>query len=661
MPIVQVALDVPLDRLFDYEAPGATREDIGRRVKVPFGKDEKVGIIATLSEQSDMPRDRLKIVREIWRDIPPLSADDFQLLKFCSGYYHHPLGPVIVNALPPGLRRASGWVPPKRVARHDPVEIVPAPDLTDEQERSVATVLSRLDRFQPYLLKGVTGSGKTEVYLKAIEKIVHEGGQALVLVPEINLTPQFEKRFRERLPNANLVSLHSGLGEKERVSRWLAAQRGDAQVILGTRLAVFCPAPRLGLVIVDEEHDPSYKQQEGLRYSARDLAVVRAQLRDVPVLLGSATPSLESWWNAKAGRYHLLSLQRRAQPGSKMPTVRLIRTDPARHPRVAFSPEAIVALRQRLARGEQSLVFINRRGYSPVLLCSQCGWVCGCSRCSARMVVHLRAHQMRCHHCGELQSIPRHCPECGNVQLGMPGMGTQRIESELREQFPGARILRVDSDTLERRNAWRQTADAITSGEADILVGTQVLVKGHDFPGITLVVALETDSGLYSSDFRGSEHLFSQLVQVAGRAGRAERPGEVLIQTAFPEHPLLNAVLEHDYEHFASLELDQRRMVGFPPFTHQAVLRASSEKPAILEKFMVTAAESARLEARGITVFDPVPARLQRVAGKTRWQLLVQSENRPRLQNFLTRWQSGLAELGDSRISWVLDVDPMEL
>ncbi len=660
MPIVQVALDIPLSRLFDYEAPTATAADIGRRVLVPFGHEDKVGIILAIKTDADCTPEQIKPIKALWQDVPALSESDLSFLHFCSEYYHHPLGPVILNALPPGLRRISGWTPPKRQTKIVTPEAVPFPPLTPDQITAAKAIHACPSGFQTFLLHGITGSGKTEVYLNAIQRVVQQDMQVLVLTPEINLTPQLELRFRQRLPTVPLISLHSNLGEKERVARWLKAQRGEASVILGTRLAVFCPIPHLGLIVVDEEHDASYKQQEGLRYSARDLAVVRAQMLQIPIILGSATPAIESWWNARSGRYQLLKLSQRAQPGARLPLIHLVQ--PSRRPSPqTISKTVLQALQQRLDRSEQSLVFINRRGYAPTLLCSQCGWVCSCTRCSARMVVHLRAHQLRCHHCGDQCAIPLHCPECGNARLESIGDGTQKIETQLREQFPAARILRIDSDTLSRQDAWTETAAAIQTGQVDILVGTQVLVKGHDFPKITLVVALNVDGALFSNDFRGGERLFSQLIQVAGRAGRADRPGEVMIQTDFPQHPLFMALLQHDYEDFAQRELEQRRLAGFPPFVYQAILRASAEKASLVESFMLEALQLAKPIAKGIEIYDPVPAPMARLAGKTRLQLLAQCNNRSRLQTFLTAWQTQLFTIARSRVSWVLDVDPLEL
>src|SRR5690606_35171985 len=397
----------------------------------------------------------------------------------------------------------------------------------------------------------------------------------LVLVPEINLTPQLEQQFRERLRGAAMVTLTSALAENERAANWLAAQTGRAQVVLGTRLAVFAPLPRLGLIVVDEEHDASFKQQDGVRYSARDLAVFRASRAAAPVVLGSATPSLESFHHAQAGRYALLELPERAREGARMPTVRLLdlRSEAAVD---GLAPTLEAAVRARLARGEQSLLFLNRRGYAPVLACSSCGWSSGCPRCTANLVVHLAERRLRCHHCGHVAPLPRHCPECGNVDVMPFGRGTQRLEESIAKRFPEARVLRIDSDTTRNKGSWEALRNRIADGEADILIGTQMLAKGHDFPRLTLVGVLNADAALLAADYRAPERLFAQLYQVAGRAGRAEWPGEVIVQTRYPLHPLYAALTRHDYNGFAQALLREREQAGFPPYVYEAVLRAES-------------------------------------------------------------------------------------
>ena len=665
MPTIQVALDVPVPRLFDYDAPQATEQDVGRRVLVPFGTRLKTGVLwAIVTEPGCAPK-QLRPIETLWHDVPALSPTDLALLKFCSLYYHYPLGPTVFHALPPGLRRTSGWKPPRRLtgSRVLPCQEEPPPlQLNAEQQQALQDILQTANRFSCHLLHGITGSGKTAVYLALIQAMLHHGKSVLVLVPEINLTPQLEQHFQQQFPQTTLLSLHSGLGEKERVLRWLSAQEGSAKVILGTRLAVFCPMPQLGLIVVDEEHDVSYKQQEGLRYCARDVAIMRAQQGQIPIVLGSATPSLETWLNAQRGRYQRHSLTQRAIPGSTLPRIQLIDT---RHTAMeqSLSAPILQALRAQLSQGAQSLVFINRRGYAPILRCPQCGWSCPCTHCSTRMVVHLRADQLRCHHCGRSRPIPSHCPQCGSAQLVTLGDGTQKVEEQLQAHFPQARILRVDSDTLSSPAQWREARNAIQQRAVDILVGTQMLAKGHDFPHLTLVAALGGDSALYSTDFRAGERLFSQLMQVAGRAGRSSLSGDVLIQTEFPDHPLFAFLMRQDYAGFAQYELSQRRISGFPPFVHQAILRAHSNRLDVLEAFMAHAhaAALALSPKPPLTLFDPVSALMPRRAGDYRMQLLLQSTRRQSLQDFLSLWEQALPASAQRRVHWVVDVDPVAL
>ncbi len=666
MPTIQVALDVPVARLFDYDAPQATEQDVGCRVLVPFGTRLKTGILWAIATEPGCDPAQLRPIQALWRDVPALSATDLALLKFCSAYYHYPLGTTVLHALPPGLRRTKGWTPPRRTGASVLAQDSDNPPLplalNTEQLQALRGILQVTDRFRCHLLHGITGSGKTAVYLALIQALLAQGKSVLVLVPEINLTPQLEQHFQQHLPQTTLLSLHSGLGEKERVTRWLAAQEGSARVILGTRLAVFCPMPQLGLIVVDEEHETSYKQQEGLRYSARDVAIMRAQQGQIPIVLGSATPSLETWLNAQRGRYHQHSLTQRAIAGATLPRMRLIDTRRTALQQSLSTP-LLEALQTQLSQGAQSLVFINRRGYAPLLRCQQCGWSCPCTHCSTRMVVHLRTNQMRCHHCGRSRPIPVHCPDCGSVQLDTLGDGTQKVEDQLRWHFPHARILRLDSDTLSSPTQWREARAAIQQRTVDILVGTQMLAKGHDFPHLTLVAALGGDQALYSTDFRAAERLFSQLMQVAGRAGRSHLAGEVLIQTEFPEHPLFDFLMRQDYDGFAQYELNQRRLSGFPPYMHQAILRAHSKRPERLETFMAQAhAKALALAPKPpLTLFDPVNALLHRRAGDYRMQLLLQSPRRQNLQEFLGLWEKTLTASTLRSVHWVLDVDPVEL
>jgi primosomal protein N' (replication factor Y) (superfamily II helicase) len=533
------------------------------------------------------------------------------------------------------------------------------PPLTSEQEAARDAMTGALGGFHSWLLHGVTGSGKTEVYLGVLDAVLGRGRQALILAPEINLTPQLEARFRRRFPRVPMVSLHSGLNAGERLRGWLQAASGEARVVLGTRLAVFTPMPDLGLVVVDEEHDASYKQEDGLRYCARDVAVFRAHRAGIPVILGSATPSLESLYNAERGRYRLLRLTRRAAESAVLPTVSLVDIRGAIL-RDGLSRRLLDAIGARLGRGEQSLVFINRRGYAPALMCPACRWISPCPRCSGRLVLHLRDARLLCHHCGHTERVPSACPGCGNQDLRPVGHATQRVESALVERFPAARIARIDRDTTRRRGAWQQTLEAVREGRIDILVGTQILSKGHDFEGVSLVGVLNPDGALYSTDFRASERLFAQLIQVAGRAGRGAIRGEVLVQTQFPDHPLYQALCRHDFDALSQDLLEERRIARFPPFVHQAVLRAEAPQREAVQRFLQAARRLAGEREAAVEVFDPVPALLARIAGLERGQLLVQSDSRAQLQRFLADWQPRLTELGERSVRWAIDVDPLE-
>lgn len=731
--IVQVALDAPVDRLFDYLAPTAQVDDIGRRVGVPFGRRQMVGVILGLSRDSDVPRDSLKCVLSIDRETPPLPGDLIELARFAAGYYRHPLGAVLAGLMPPAMRRLGGSRQPVQDRRQEVYALTPAgreyvsrlnpravarqalaarlaagplawadldarsrslvrewlqqgwlapvqvdtPRVTDvsghaamappaptPEQAEVLAALEDLRGFRTWLLHGITGSGKTEIYLRLVERVLAEGRQTLVLVPEIHLTPQLTQRFSQRFPRNRLLSLHSGLAESERRDAWLAALDGQADIILGTRLAVFAPLPRLGLIIVDEEHDTAFKQLEGMRYSARDVAVWRGRQRDVPVLLGSATPALESWRNAREGRYGLLSLSRRARETALLPQVRLVDIRTQR-PRQGLTPALEEAIGQRLERGEQSLVFINRRGYAPTLLCNQCGHVFPCPRCSAHLVLHRTAHAYRllCHHCGLSQRPPETCPDCGSLDLRPAGQGTQRLEETLSERFPQARLLRIDRDTAGRRGAFTAMKTLVEERQVDILVGTQIIAKGHDFPHLTLVGVLGADQALVSPDFRAGERLFAQLMQVAGRAGRAEHPGEVLIQTAYPQHPLYQAVVAQDYAGYARQALRERRAAHFPPYASQVLLRAEGRVEEAVLDFLLQAREAGLdlgLDA-GVSLFDPVPALMRRVAHQHRMQLLVQATLRARLHRFLDAWVPLLHALPAKGVRWGLDVDPQDV
>jgi primosomal protein N' (replication factor Y) len=661
MKVLRVALDVPVAKLFDYLIDDASAVASGDRVVVPFGARERVGVVVEVSSASSVAASRLKPAVRILEDAPRLSASWLEQMRFLSSYYQRPLGETVAGALPARLRSPRPLPKRKAVAggetdaaRQFTADHEPNP----AQAQAIGRISATLGSFCPFLLHGITGSGKTEVYLRLIAQVLSKGMQALVLVPEIGLTPQLEARFRRAFPDTRIAVLHSALEESARTHAWLDAARGEAPIVLGTRLAVLAPLPRLGIVVVDEEHDASFKQQEGLRYSGRDAAVSRAKLAGCPVVLGTATPSLETWFNCRAGRYELLSLPERAVPGARLPTVRTVdlRKESAEQ---GLAKPALDAIRARLARGEQSLVFINRRGYAPVLSCESCGWAAGCKRCSARMVLHATDRKLRCHHCGALEPVPRACPTCGNVDLRPLGRGTQRIEETLAALFPEARILRIDRDSTRKRAELARTLEGVGRGEGDILVGTQLLAKGHDFPNLSLVCVLNADSALLSTDYRSAERLFATLAQVGGRSGRREQPGEVLVQTRFPEHPMFQALIRHDYAGFAESQLAERESAGFPPFVHEAALRAEAKK---LESAMAFLRAAARLvEVPGnVQIYDPVPHVITRRAGVERAQLILQSASRPALQDFLHLWSAALPASTSSGVRWHLDVDPIE-
>jgi len=556
---------------------------------------------------------------------------------------------------------AQGWVQAAAlggiVQPKEAVTPAAGPRLTGEQSAAIAAIQEALGSYQTLLLWGITGSGKTEVYLHAIASALARNAQVLLLVPEIALTPQLESLIAARFPGVPLATLHSGLADGARAERWQAARSGHARIVLGTRLSVFTPLPDLGLIIVDEEHDSSFKQGEGFRYSARDLAVVRARQRGVPVVLGSATPALETYRNAIDQRYRLLTLKSRIQAGLPMISCVDLRQQ---RPSDGLAGELIAGIAKRIARGEQSMVFINRRGYAPVLMCGSCGWMSDCQRCSARLVLHLRDRQLRCHHCGHASAVPRACPSCGDTDLAPVGQGTQRIEAALSARFPTARIMRIDRDTTQRKDAWQNMRARIHEREIDILVGTQILAKGHDFPHLNLVGVVNADSMLYSNDFRATESLYALLTQVAGRAGRGAIPGEVLIQTQFPDHPLYTALRSQDYDSFARAQLAERRQAGFPPYVYQALLRAEARGLDTALEFLAQAVRAAYDLESGVTIYEPVPANMMRKAGRERAQLLVQSRTRAELRTFLNAWQPLLTGTKSTAARWSLDVDPLD-
>ena len=722
-PILQVVLDTPLRRSFDYLPPaGAPLPPIaGQRVRVPLGKRRAVGVIAAIADKSALPTSRLKRALEIIDAEPLWDPVTLAVLGWAADYYHHPLGEVLFAAIPVALREggsaerselawrmserglaaiagsprlglrqrqlleligdgsvaneniaraglgtalkslaARGWLEslerPEPAPRAGPGRA--GPSLTADQSTACDTIGAALGRYGAFLLHGVTGSGKTEVYMRLIERVLASGQGALVLVPEIALTPQLVARFQERL-TAPVVALHSSMADGARFAAWRAAATGAAPVVIGTRSAVFTPMPTLGLVVVDEEHDPSYKQQDGFRYSARDIAVVRAQRAGVPVVLGSATPSLESLANATAGRYTKLSLPERTGRAGK-PRVGVIdlRLHAARD---GLSQPAIAAIERHLAAAGQVLVFLNRRGYAPTLFCPGCAWIAPCTACDARLTVHMRQARLTCHHCGAEQAMPYGCPRCG-TELRPVGEGTERVEAALAQLFPAAPLVRVDRDVIRRRGDIEKALGSVVDGRARILLGTQMLTKGHDFPDVTLVVVLAADQGLFGADFRASERLAQQIVQVAGRAGRGDRPGEVLIQSCYPQHPLLQCLITEGYEGFAVRALEERSAAAWPPYSHLALLRADGPSRGEVHDFLRACQTAAPAKRAGLRLLGPAPASMERRAGRYRAQLLLEAPARTTVQRFLSEWLARVEELRPSRrLRWSVDVDPIEV
>lgn len=725
---LQLALPSPLRQTFDYILPAKIEPPpAGARVRVPFGKQELIGICVGISEVSQIAEEKLRAATAALDTESVLPASLFKLCTWAAAYYQHPLGEVFDTALPVLLRQGeplaapgeTRWRPtrlgelfpldgtikraPKQIAalqalreypegmippllsslgierptllaleKKNLVECItlappaeenassklrePALALNTEQKNAVAALAASAGKFQPFLLFGVTGSGKTEVYLQAIAEVLARGKQALVLVPEIGLAPQTVARFRARF-QTEIAVLHSGRNERERLDAWRAARSGRAGIVIGTRSAVFTPLARPGLIIVDEEHDLSFKQHEGFRYHARDLAVRRAQLESIPVLLGSATPALESLNNAQQSRYQLLELKTRAA-GAQAPLMKLIdlRHQPLRE---GFSEPLMNAITRTLERGEQVLVFINRRGYAPVLLCHDCGWQAHCRRCDARPTIHRSPMRLHCHHCGHESAPPAQCPDCGSADLRAVGMGTERVDDVLRQRFPKTPLFRVDRDSTRRKEALSELYRDIHAADAALLVGTQMLAKGHHFPKVTLVATLDIDGGLFGADFRAPEHMAQLIVQVAGRAGRAEKPGLVLLQTHQPDHPLLHELILSGYGAFAQRALREREDLGLPPSGYLALLRAEATDAAKPLTFLQAAAG---LVDGDIQRWGPVPAPMEKRAGRFRAHLLLQAASRRALQEALGPLITKIEALPDSRrVRWSVDVDPQDL
>ena len=718
--VLRVACDVPVavsaDGLFDYAPRSIALPDgecldehnrdawLGRAVIVPFGRPNKRGVANTVvgwvfdtADTTDVPADKLKSVIGAVPSVPRADAAWLQLMRFMARYYQRGLGEVSLPALPKKLRVPANFVQDdegvwqlqqgkrtwqqwrKRAALDAdlpaPVEFHAPLQLNSEQQSVLDALLSTTQSATqntneppaPQLLFGITGSGKTEVYLHYLAQILQhdECAQVLILVPEINLTPQFAQRLTERFGEQAVVSLHSGLNDGERLLAWWRAAYGHARVILGTRLSILAMIPNLRAIVVDEEHDPSYRQQDGIRYSARDVAIYRAHQLGIPIILGSATPSFETWQSAQSGRYGLHVLHQRASAGAQLPKVHLINTQ-QRHAHDGLSQPMIQAVDAALARGQMSLLFQNRRGYAPVVYCTHCGWIADCTACSAHMVYHKSSRQLHCHHCGAHHAVPKQCPSCGNSEIVPIGQGTQRLEETIQLRWPNARVMRLDADSTRLKGALERQLQQIAAGEVDIVIGTQILAKGHDWPNLTVVGVLDADSGLFAQDYRAPEKLFAQLQQVIGRAGRGQYAGEVLIQSRFVEHSIWQHLLAHRFSEFAAEELDVRRQLHLPPFGAHALLQVGADAYEQAHAFAQAARElalsliSEQPEFASIVVNAAVPMHMMRVKHSERAQVLVECTSRARLQAFLPLWQAQLIAQ-KSRLTWLIEVDPAEI
>ena len=717
----RIAVNVPLsDGLLTYSHSEPLPQ--GARVLVPFRNKTVVGIVWETDIAPDMDAARILGVQTTFSDEPPLPESWRDLLSFTSRYYHYPTGQAVFAALPQGLKETravempqpplfyaldeagraqtppptrfnkkaalwdalllggmtmaalkqvnaqaakliedwaeQGWIETTEAAK--PVLRSSEFVLNADQQQASDEIQTAFGSFQPFLLYGITGSGKTEVYFDAMAKVLAQGRQVLFLLPEINLTPQLLKRVENRFADVPTAVLHSQMAAGRRTQDYLRAMLGQAKLVIGTRLAVFTPLPDVGLIVVDEEHDSSFKQDNELRYHARDLAVWRAKQSGCPVVLGSATPSLESWHKAQSGAYRLLQLTERAHTAAQLPQVDILNVGRLKLDN-GFSPQALQLLKQNFEAGGMSLVYLNRRGFAPALFCGDCGHTFGCPNCSAKMVLHQRARQLRCHHCDHREPIPFKCPDCGNQDLTAVGHGTQRVEETLRAFLPKAAVVRVDRDSTAHKNDWADLYRRIADNEIDILVGTQMLAKGHDFARLNLVIVLNADGSLYSADFRAPERLFAELMQVSGRAGRADKPGKVLIQTQLPEHPVFAAVKAQDYAVFAENELNERQMFAMPPFGFQTAIRADAPRVADAMEFLNAAKETiAPLLPASVSQFGAAPMLMVRLAERERAQIFLESTSRQDLHRAVSLWVQVLQQNRDGKIRWSVDVDAQE-
>ncbi|MGB0237364.1 MAG: primosomal protein N' [Cycloclasticus sp.] len=703
----------------DYQA--------GQRVSVSFGRRQKIGVILNVSSSTDIGKTQLKPISKLLDAEPLLSPEDLKLYQWAANYYHSPIGEVFAQTLPKQLRSGKeptiklatlyslsqsghaldetcfnrsprqralwqqlkstanpvdrhvfatlnwdwrspinsmikkGWVD----VQHEDVSTLshPEPPLfspNSEQQAAIKAISKKQQAFQVFLLDGVTGSGKTEVYLQLIQQVINNDKQVLILLPEITLTPQLAERFRKRLATQMVVS-HSGLNDSQRSQAWLRIKKGLANILLGTRSAVFTPMSAPGMIIMDEEHDPSFKQQEGFRYSARNVAIMRARDYNIPIVLGSATPSLESLHNVQQNQFTHLVLTKRTA-GASPPVIRLL---DCRHQTLDnhLSPSLLNAIKKTLERNEQVILFVNRRGFAPVLMCHRCGWVGECRRCDSRLVIHKEAHLLKCHHCGTEHSIPSTCPSCQEAELFPLGLGTERVEETLNSHFPDTPITRIDRDSTRQKDAMQSLINQVRQGGGQILVGTQMLAKGHHFPNVTLVGIVDIDAGLFSCDFRASERMAQLITQVAGRAGREEKPGRVLIQTHQPEHPLLNTLIEHGYARFAKDALAERQQAQLPPYHYHALLRVNAVKEQAVLNFLTDVGHLiSNIPLTSIQILGPVPAPMLKRAGRFRYQLLIESPQRKARHQFLKILLPELEKMKSSRqVRWSIDVDPIDI
>ena len=681
--IVQVAIDSPVNKLFDYrwnELELKGRPQRGQVVAVNFARKDCVGVVININDETEHDLNKLKDVQSI-APINPLGEDLLAMSEFAAVYYQRPLGEVLLPAIPKQWRQKNKWeLLSKERKNKKTLKVKDAPTkeivLNSEQQEIVNELVDRTvnQKYSCNLLQGVTGSGKTLTYLRWLDKVLEvPGAQALIMVPEINLTPQMESAIQAAFPDKKVAVLHSGLTDRSRADHWLSAHTGEASIILGTRMAIMASMPNLKAIVVDEEHDLSYKQQEGVRYSARDLAVWRAKKIGIPVLLVSATPSLETWFHAQEARYQKLTLSNRAAKDSEPPIIELV--DMKQDKKTAtqndhgFSAYLLDSLQKNLDLGLQSLVYINRRGYSPVISCEACGWVSGCQKCSAHMVLHKISDYKKnlcCHHCGLIKQIPKTCPECGNADLQPVGKGTQKIEEFLVKTFPQAKILRIDADTTRKKGSADNLFGAVHDGEADIIVGTQMITKGHDYKAVSLVGVIDADASLFSQDYRASERLFAQLMQVAGRAGRSEKTGQskVIIQTRYPNAAPYTYLKTNDVDGFLEELKGERELVGLPPFSYQALVHAEHKTLLAAIDMLKDAVKFSRADENWpltVSLSDVIPRAMVRVAGKERAQVLIESSNRQSLQHAIQVMQHYLTEQNTKRkgVGWYIERDPV--